>query len=125
MHNPCLACGACCAHFRVSFYWAEAEVNGIPAELTVPVGGHRVAMRGTETSQPHCSALNGGIGEYVNCSIYDRRPSPCRSVLPSWQNGSADEQCDKARRAWGLPLLQPAGPTNPSLLPDDDLPRVA
>jgi hypothetical protein len=23
--NPCVSCGACCAHFRVSFYWAEAD----------------------------------------------------------------------------------------------------
>ncbi|OZZ73507.1 zinc/iron-chelating domain-containing protein, partial [Klebsiella pneumoniae] len=22
--NPCMTCGACCAYFRVSFYWAEA-----------------------------------------------------------------------------------------------------
>ncbi|MBB8903342.1 YkgJ family cysteine cluster protein, partial [Escherichia coli] len=22
--NPCITCGACCAFFRVSFYWAEA-----------------------------------------------------------------------------------------------------
>ncbi|EMK5322830.1 YkgJ family cysteine cluster protein, partial [Escherichia coli] len=22
--NPCMTCGACCAFFRVSFYWAEA-----------------------------------------------------------------------------------------------------
>ncbi|EAX0008081.1 YkgJ family cysteine cluster protein, partial [Salmonella enterica] len=21
--NPCMTCGACCAYFRVSFYWAE------------------------------------------------------------------------------------------------------
>ncbi|MDX1269447.1 MAG: YkgJ family cysteine cluster protein, partial [Oceanisphaera sp.] len=21
--NPCLTCGACCAFFRVSFYWGE------------------------------------------------------------------------------------------------------
>ncbi|EFG2122847.1 YkgJ family cysteine cluster protein, partial [Escherichia coli] len=21
--NPCMTCGACCAFFRVSFYWAE------------------------------------------------------------------------------------------------------
>ncbi|HCB0868544.1 TPA: YkgJ family cysteine cluster protein, partial [Klebsiella pneumoniae] len=20
--NPCMTCGACCAYFRVSFYWA-------------------------------------------------------------------------------------------------------
>jgi len=23
--NPCLSCGACCAAFRVSFYWREAD----------------------------------------------------------------------------------------------------
>ncbi|WP_142908916.1 CxxCxxCC domain-containing protein, partial [Klebsiella pneumoniae] len=23
--NPCMTCGACCAFFRVSFYWAEAD----------------------------------------------------------------------------------------------------
>ncbi|MEG6657786.1 YkgJ family cysteine cluster protein, partial [Pseudomonas aeruginosa] len=23
--NPCLTCGACCAHFRVSFYWGECR----------------------------------------------------------------------------------------------------
>ncbi|HBP8873638.1 TPA: YkgJ family cysteine cluster protein, partial [Escherichia coli] len=23
--NPCMRCGACCAFFRVSFYWAEAD----------------------------------------------------------------------------------------------------
>ncbi|MBR7358785.1 YkgJ family cysteine cluster protein, partial [Klebsiella pneumoniae] len=23
--NPCMTCGACCAYFRVSFYWAEAS----------------------------------------------------------------------------------------------------
>jgi len=24
-NNSCLSCGACCAHCRVSFYWAEAD----------------------------------------------------------------------------------------------------
>ncbi|MLR39642.1 YkgJ family cysteine cluster protein, partial [Salmonella enterica subsp. enterica] len=23
--NPCMTCGACCAYFRVSFYWAEGD----------------------------------------------------------------------------------------------------
>lgn len=34
--NPCMTCGACCAFFRVSFYWAEADDAGgtIPARLT-------------------------------------------------------------------------------------------
>ena len=35
--NPCLDCGACCASFRVSFYWSEAEARGLPAEMTEQV----------------------------------------------------------------------------------------
>ncbi len=26
--NPCINCGACCAYFRVSFYWAESTEGG-------------------------------------------------------------------------------------------------
>src|SRR5690606_40667371 len=36
MRHPCLACGACCAHFRISFHWSEAEpgLGGtVPIEL--------------------------------------------------------------------------------------------
>lgn len=34
--NPCMTCGACCAYFRVSFYWAEGDdASGrVPASLT-------------------------------------------------------------------------------------------
>ena len=28
-------CGACCANYRVSFYWAEGETLGIPEDMTV------------------------------------------------------------------------------------------
>ncbi|ENJ4382725.1 YkgJ family cysteine cluster protein, partial [Salmonella enterica] len=37
--NPCMTCGACCAYFRVSFYWAEGDdASGrVPASLTEPV----------------------------------------------------------------------------------------
>lgn len=37
--NPCMTCGACCACFRVSFYWAEGDdASGrVPASLTEPV----------------------------------------------------------------------------------------
>lgn len=38
-HNPCMTCGACCAYFRVSFYWAEASDGGgtVPVDLTEPL----------------------------------------------------------------------------------------
>ncbi|HWU69743.1 MAG TPA: YkgJ family cysteine cluster protein, partial [Pseudoxanthomonas sp.] len=38
--HPCLSCGACCAIFRVSLHWSEAdpEQGGrVPIELTEPL----------------------------------------------------------------------------------------
>src|SRR5690606_2284009 len=47
--NPCLSCGACCAHFRVSFYCGEiADDNGagmVPPELAVQIAPLRAAMK--------------------------------------------------------------------------------
>lgn len=99
--NPCEACGACCAQFRVSFYWSESDAHPggrVPAALTVPVSPHRVAMRGTEVRSPRCAALEGEVGRAVRCSIYDLRPTPCREFT------AGDERCRLARRALGLPL---------------------
>lgn len=112
MSNPCLSCGACCAHFRVSFHWLETNVapDGLtPVEFTVPVTGHRVAMRGTEGRSPRCIALDGTIGDSVSCSIYEQRASPCRSFQAAWADGQPNEFCDKARAAHGLPPLEPPG----------------
>ncbi|HEY8518717.1 MAG TPA: YkgJ family cysteine cluster protein [Gammaproteobacteria bacterium] len=112
MSNPCLACGACCAYFRVSFHWSETErfLGGVtPTEHTVQVGTHRVAMRGTLGRNPRCVALEGTIGENVRCTIYERRPSPCREFPASWADGRRNERCDRARAAHGLPPLDPPG----------------
>lgn len=111
MPHPCLACGACCAHFRVSFHWSEAEPSlggPVPPELTERLDNHRVAMRGTWAQKPRCIALDANIGVYSRCTIHPQRPSPCREVQPSWESGEADSHCDKARAAHGLPLLTPA-----------------
>ena len=37
--HPCLTCGACCAHFRVSFHWSEADPDQGVANAVV-VGVH-------------------------------------------------------------------------------------
>lgn len=108
MANPCIACGACCAYYRVAFYWAEAEpfLGGrVPAPLTVKLDPHRLAMAGTLARPARCTALGGTIGEDVRCSIYAERPSPCRELRPAGLDGGASEQCDRARRAHGLPPL--------------------
>jgi Fe-S-cluster containining protein len=111
MTHPCLRCGVCCTQYRVAFHWSEAEpsLGGVvPAELTEKLDPHRLVMRGTQASKPHCIALRGELGKSAYCGIYERRPSVCREVEPSWEFGRASPQCDKARQAFGLPPLTPA-----------------
>jgi len=108
--NPCLTCGACCAYYRASFYWAESDLaqpDGVPSELTEKMNDFRLFMRGSSGSKPRCIALMGFIGKKVHCSIYDRRASVCRDFPPSWENNIHNERCDKARTAWGLAPLTP------------------
>jgi len=105
--NPCVSCGACCAHFRVSFYWAEADDAGgpVPAELTEPLSLLMRNMRGTNDRAPRCVALQGEIGGCVSCSIYEQRPTPCREFAMSGEEGVANDACDRARARYGLPAL--------------------
>jgi hypothetical protein len=108
--NPCFECGACCAYFRASFYWSEADptAGGLtPPELTQRVTAHHVVMRGTGRNAPRCVALEGEIGKHVRCAIHPLRPSPCRDFQPSWVGGVANERCDRARAAHGLAPLAP------------------
>ena len=110
MSHPCLSCGACCAAYRVSLHWSEAEPTlggGVPRDLTETVDPHRLCMRGTWARQPRCVALEGTIGDAVRCTIYDARPSPCRELRMSWEDGTHSPQCDKARLRHGLPPLTP------------------
>jgi uncharacterized protein len=108
--NSCLSCGACCAHYRVSFYWAEANdvtLGGVPVELTEKLSCVRLVMKGTNQPNPRCSALIGELGRRVYCAIYPNRPQVCRNLYASWSAGRADEKCNKARMAFGLSPLEP------------------
>ncbi len=109
MGNPCLRCGACCAHYRVSFYWTEADafLGGVPAAMTSPLNHHRVVMNGTHCAPVRCVALDGVVGEQVACSIYAQRPSPCRELEPWCELGGTSPHCTVARAAHGLPPLEP------------------
>ena len=100
--NPCQACGACCASFRVSFYWADGEARGLPVELTEQLNPWFGCMAGTYRAAPRCIALAGTVGVDVGCQVYEHRPEPCREVQ------AGDSQCLKARARHGLPAL-PAG----------------
>lgn len=109
--HPCLTCGACCAHYRVSLHWSEADpaLGGrTPVALTEPCGPHQLAMRGTWQARPHCIALTGVVGEQVGCSIYADRPAPCSDLQAAWEHGQPSSQCDRARQAYGLEPLTPA-----------------
>lgn len=111
--NPCLACGACCARFRVSFYWSEADDapgGWVPRGLTVQISPHLRAMRGTEAGCGRCEALEGRLGERVACRIYAQRPSPCREFAWHGEAGRTNPRCNDARAAFALPPLpDPAG----------------
>lgn len=123
--NPCQDCGACCACFRVSFYWSEADPDlggTVPVEMTQKLDPFRSCMRGTDQPNPRCVALEGTIGESVNCTIYEQRPSPCREFGVDWVDGVLVyvpedlERCTKARAAKGLPpLVVPQHPESPDI----------
>ena len=83
--DACLSCGACCAFFRVSFYWAEGI--SMPEHYTEPVTAVYSCMAGTNQASPRCIALQGS--------------SSCKEVQ------IADDQCNKARRAHNMiPFVQ-------------------
>lgn len=106
--NPCRSCGACCAAYRVSFYWREADdatPGGVPLALCQDLNPFYRAMRGTLRTPIRCVALRGQIGIAVHCAIYEHRASPCRDFAVSWENGKANGHCDAARRAYGLRFL--------------------
>ena len=109
--NPCLNCGACCAHFRISFYFGETQEHGglVPTELTEKLNDFRVYMKGSWGQSPRCAALEGTPGTKISCKIYSQRPSVCRAYHV-WdpKTGAPNPDCQKLREKIGLPLLAAA-----------------
>jgi uncharacterized protein len=63
--NPCQTCGACCAGFRVSFYWGEVDDTPggiVPSHLTEKISPHLSCMKGTSSKPVRCVALEGEVG---------------------------------------------------------------
>ena len=110
--NPCVSCGACCAHFRVQFYWREANPEdnaaAVPTHLFEELTPQHRCMKGTaKKHRPKCEGLKGRIGKDACCSIYPLRPTPCRAFAASYVDGVKNVRCDEARAAHGLPALRP------------------
>jgi Fe-S-cluster containining protein len=106
--NPCLSCGACCNHFRISFYQGELSTNlggVVPADLAMPLTSFLACMKGTDAGG-RCIALQGTPGQPgIGCAIYANRPSPCRQY-PVWlDDGSPNPDCNRLRARIGLPPL--------------------
>lgn len=107
--HPCLSCGACCSYFRVLFDVQEMTdpQYSPPSDYVVKVDETTNAMMGTLEQRIRCVALSGKIGESVQCSIYENRPSCCRGFSASYENGQRNRRCDKARLSKGLRALEP------------------
>ncbi len=99
--NPCFGCGACCRHFRVSFYHGELDTQPggyVPAALTLPATPFRACMKGTETGRGQCIALQGD----GRCAIYSRRPSVCREFPAFLEDGSMNPECLRLRALYRI-----------------------
>jgi len=117
--SPCLNCGACCATFRVSFYWGETDAcegGLVPGYLTEQISPHLSCMQGTNQPVPRCTALMGTVGEGVRCNIYEQRSSSCRDFAWHGENGVANPDCQRARARHGLAPL-PDDPLIPQVTP--------
>ena len=114
--NPCFECGQCCQKLRVSFYHGEiasasSDMNDhpsagrVPPELAVKLTPHLACMKGTEAGQAgqqRCAALSHDAKQGYRCTIYEQRPSPCRTFNIFEDDGSLNPLCDKLRKAAGL-----------------------
>lgn len=111
MENPCIACGACCAHFRVSFYCGELTGGSggyVPVELASKLNDVMACMQGTEAGNGRCVALRGELGQPgIGCAIYPNRPSPCREFANWFDDGTPNPDCQRLRIKIGLPPLAP------------------
>lgn len=97
--NPCAGCGACCRHFRVSFYHGELDTQPggyVPAELTTQITPFRACMKGTEAGHGRCIAQQ----DDGRCAIYENRPSVCREFPVFTEDGSMNPECVRLREMY-------------------------
>lgn len=98
--NPCAGCGACCRHFRISFYHGELDTQPggyVPAELAAQVTPFRACMKGSE-SGGRCIALQ----DDMRCGIYAVRPSVCREFPAFMPDGTLNPDCVRLRAKFGI-----------------------
>ena len=67
---------------------------------------HLRCMQGSNSEPRRCVALSGELGRSVSCTIYDKRPTPCREFPVFFDDGSPNRSATVACRI-GLPPLDP------------------
>lgn len=104
--NPCNGCSACCRHFRVSFYHGEMDTQPgghVPADMTAQLTPFRACMKGTESGQSSCIALQAD----GRCGIYTHRPSVCREFPVFMEDGTFNPECVRLRALHGIAAWAP------------------
>ena len=94
--SPCQSCGACCAY---SQNWPRFSTEDDAALDLIPAKFVNERQSGMRCDGDRCSALAGRIGVETSCVIHAVRPEVCRTCMPG------DDECNMARRKWGLPAL--------------------
>ncbi len=128
--NPCLSCGICCTHFRISFYHGEIDdmpSGFVPSDMAEQLTPFRACMKGTNQIERRCIALAGTPGIRTFCTIYEYRPSPCREFEVWDAAGVPNERCQQLRGAHGLSLLPmrtSIAMAEPIVVPDPMLPAA-
>ena len=104
--SACNDCGACCRHFRVSFYQGELDSfpgGTVPLAMTSTLNPTMVCMQGTEHGGKRCIALQPD----KRCAIYANRPTPCREFPVYMEDGTLNPRCIQLRMAQGIGMPAP------------------
>ena len=96
----CRTCGACCAPQRNDAVYVGVTAADIARMSRLwrqrHVARDAILTKLDPVGRCVCVALRGAIGPRVSCTIYERRPSECRSFT------AGTPECHKARRQAGL-----------------------
>ena len=127
--NPCLSCGVCCTHFRISFYHGEVDdmpSGFVPADMVEQLTPFHACMKGSNNqADRRCIALAGTPGIRTFCTIYEYRPSPCREFEVWDAAGRPNERCQQLRAAYELPPLPARVPVAEPVVVPEPIPVAA
>lgn len=82
--------------------------GSVPDEWVTSVTPFLVCMKGTETGEGSCAALEGKVGHSgIRCRIYAYRSSTCRAFRVWQDDGTANLDCNRLRERFGLTPVSP------------------